>query len=218
MGTIQAVAGEANFKPKVLMLFPVPRSPALRCREYRAQSRSSTLSVGDAVGAKGFYRTGPGPAFDAPNYVHLTTLRVDGSPRSGWPCGVGLEGDRILVCTDDRTWKAKDMRHDPRVSLSVVDLTVIAYRHGSRRRGKSWTGQARCWTAATMDPIAQKYTSEPFPYRGPSRRPFRHFRLRSRRQQPGLADPPASGTLRTALPTTSPLNQCHEIWTRKARP
>ena len=53
---------------------------------------------------------------DAPNYVHLATLRADGSPRSHvvW---VGLEGDHVLVCTSDSTWKAKDMRSDARVSL-----------------------------------------------------------------------------------------------------
>ena len=57
---------------------------------------------------------------EAPNYVHLATLRADGSPRSHvvW---VGLEDDHVLVCTSDWTWKAKDMRRDPRVSLSVVD-------------------------------------------------------------------------------------------------
>src|SRR5215467_7336800 len=59
--------------------------------------------------------------FDAPNYVHLSTLRADGSPRNHvvW---VGLEGDYILVCTSDATWKAKDMRRDPRVALSVTDM------------------------------------------------------------------------------------------------
>src|SRR5579864_4468176 len=57
----------------------------------------------------------------APNYVHLSTLRADGSPRNHvvW---VGLDGDHILVCTSDHTWKAKDMRGDPNVALSVVDF------------------------------------------------------------------------------------------------
>src|SRR3954465_10441782 len=57
---------------------------------------------------------------EAPNYAHLATLRADGSPRSHvvW---VGVEGEQVLVCTSDTTWKAKDMRRDPRVSLSVVD-------------------------------------------------------------------------------------------------
>ena len=58
---------------------------------------------------------------DAPKYVHLATLRADGSPRNHvvW---VGLEGDHVLVCTSDVTWKAGDIRRDPRVALSVVDL------------------------------------------------------------------------------------------------
>ena len=63
---------------------------------------------------------------DAPNYVHLSTLRADGSPRN-WVVWVGLEGDHILVCTSDAIWKAKDMRRDPRVALSVTD-TANPYR------------------------------------------------------------------------------------------
>lgn len=57
---------------------------------------------------------------EAPNYVHLSTLRADGRPRNHvvW---AGLEGDRVLICTSDWTWKAKDMRRDPRVALSVID-------------------------------------------------------------------------------------------------
>ena len=102
---------------------------------------------------------------DAPNYVHLTTLRVDSSPHS-WVVWVGLEGDRILVCTDDRTWKAKDMRHDPRVSLSVVDLTDPYRMAAVQGKVVEVRPDADC---CYMDPIAQKYTSEPFPYRGPSR-------------------------------------------------
>ena len=35
---------------------------------------------------------------EAPNYVHLSTLRADGTPRN-WIVWVGVEGDRILVCT-----------------------------------------------------------------------------------------------------------------------
>jgi Pyridoxamine 5'-phosphate oxidase len=53
--------------------------------------------------------------------VHLSTLRADGSPRN-WVVWVGLEGEHILVCTSDAIWKAKDMRRDPRVPLSVTDI------------------------------------------------------------------------------------------------
>jgi hypothetical protein len=34
---------------------------------------------------------------DAPGYVHLSTLRADGSPRK-WVVWGGLKDDRILVC------------------------------------------------------------------------------------------------------------------------
>ena len=53
----------------------------------------------------------------APNYVHLSTLRADGSPRN-WVVWAGPEDDRILVCTSDAIAKAKDMRRDP-ASLSL---------------------------------------------------------------------------------------------------
>ncbi len=44
---------------------------------------------------------------DAPNYVHLSTLRADGSPRN-WVVWIGVEGDYLQVCTGESTWKAQD--------------------------------------------------------------------------------------------------------------
>jgi PPOX class probable F420-dependent enzyme len=102
---------------------------------------------------------------NAPNYVHLSTLRTDGSPRN-WVVWAGLEGDRILICTGESTWKARDMRHDPRVALSVVDL-ANPYRMAAV--------QGRVVEARPdedgryMDPISVKYTGTSFPMRGPGR-------------------------------------------------
>ena len=102
---------------------------------------------------------------DAPNYVHLSTLRRDGSPRNHvvW---VGLEEDRILVCTSDRTWKAKDMRRNPRVGLSVVDLQDPYKMAAVQGRVIEIRPDHDC---TVMDTIALKYTSRPFPARGPDR-------------------------------------------------
>ena len=102
---------------------------------------------------------------DAPNYVHLATLRADGSPRNHvvW---VGLEGDHVLVCTSDHTWKAKDMRRDPRVALSVNSLAnpyrmaMLQGRVIEERRDEG---------CRHMDPISIKYTGAPFPSRGADR-------------------------------------------------
>lgn len=102
---------------------------------------------------------------EAPNYVHLATLRADGSPRNHvvW---VGLEGDRVLVCTSDATWKAKDMRRDPRVAMSVVDganpyrMAMLQGRVVEERDDEG---------CHYMDPISIKYTGAPFPSRGTDR-------------------------------------------------
>jgi PPOX class probable F420-dependent enzyme len=102
---------------------------------------------------------------DAPNYVHLATLRANGSPRNHvvW---VGLEDERVLVCTSDWTWKAKDMRRDPRVALSLVDL-VNPYRMATLR---GLVVEERPDEGCRfMDPISIKYTNAPFPSRGPDR-------------------------------------------------
>ena len=102
---------------------------------------------------------------DAPNYVHLSTLRADGSPRN-WVVWVGLEDEHILVCTSNAIWKAKDMRRDPRVALSVTD-TDNPYRMAAiQGRVVEVRPDEGC---RYMDPISYKYTGAPFPSRGPDR-------------------------------------------------
>jgi PPOX class probable F420-dependent enzyme len=102
---------------------------------------------------------------EAPNYVHLSTLRADGTPRN-WVVWTGLEGDYILVCTGDSTWKAKDMRRDPRVALSVNDMANPYRMAAVQGRVVEVRSDVDC---RYMDPISVKYTSEPFPSRGPNR-------------------------------------------------
>jgi PPOX class probable F420-dependent enzyme len=102
---------------------------------------------------------------DAPNYVHLATVRADGSPRNHvvW---VGLEGEHVLICTSDVTWKAKDMRRDPRVALSVIDRADpyrMAMLQGRVVQERPDEG------CRYMDPISRKYTGAPFPSRGSDR-------------------------------------------------
>ncbi len=102
---------------------------------------------------------------EAPNYVHLSTLRADGSPRN-WVVWVGLEGDRILVCTSEAVWKAKDMRRDPRVAMSVADLDNPYRMAALQGRVVEIRPDEGC---RYMDPISIKYTGAPFPSRGPDR-------------------------------------------------
>lgn len=102
---------------------------------------------------------------EAPNYVHLSTLRADGSPRN-WVVWVGLEDDHVLICTSDALWKAKDMRRDPRVGLSVTDMTNPYRMATIQGRVVDVRADDDC---RYMDPISIKYTNAPFPRRGPGR-------------------------------------------------
>src|SRR5271154_2789113 len=101
----------------------------------------------------------------APNYVHLSTLRADGSPRN-WVVWVGLEDQLILMCTSETVWKAKDMRRDPRVGLSVSDLSNPYRMATIQGRVIEMRPDEGC---RYMDPISIKYTGAPFPSRGPDR-------------------------------------------------
>jgi PPOX class probable F420-dependent enzyme len=102
---------------------------------------------------------------EAPNYVHLSTLRADGSPRN-WVVWVGLEGEQILVCTSNAIWKAKDMMRDPRVGLSVTDIDNPYRMAAIQGRVVEVRPDTEC---RYMDPISYKYTGKPFPNRGPGR-------------------------------------------------
>lgn len=126
---------------------------------------------------------------DAPNYVHLSTLKADGAPRNHvvW---VGLEGEHVLVCTSDYTHKAADMRRDPRVALSVTDhenpyrMAVLQGRVLEERRDEG---------CRLMDPISIKYTGRPFPSRGADRTCFVIEILRARQHVLGLVHAPGDG-------------------------
>jgi PPOX class probable F420-dependent enzyme len=101
---------------------------------------------------------------EAPNYVHLSTLRADGSPRN-WVVWAGLEDDHILVCTSDAIAKAKDMRRDPRIALSLTDMTNpyrMAAIQGRVVEVRSGEG------CRYMDPISFKYTNAPFHWAAPA--------------------------------------------------
>ncbi|MBV9204813.1 MAG: PPOX class F420-dependent oxidoreductase, partial [Actinobacteria bacterium] len=74
--------------------------------------------------------------------------------------------DYILVCTSEAIWKAKDMRRDPRVALSVTDMANPYRMAAIQGRVVQVRSDEGC---RYMDPISVKYTGAPFPSRGPDR-------------------------------------------------
>jgi PPOX class probable F420-dependent enzyme len=103
---------------------------------------------------------------DGPNFAHLATLMPDGSPQSV-PVWVGREGDHVLICTGEGSLKANNTRRDPRVALSILDFydpykeVQLRGRVIERRPDGDFK---------YMDPISQKYTGKPFPFRSPKGR------------------------------------------------
>lgn len=53
-------------------------------------------------------------------FAHLATLRPDGRPQVT-PMWYGFDGDRILFSTTTARQKHDNVRHDPRVAVSILD-------------------------------------------------------------------------------------------------
>jgi PPOX class probable F420-dependent enzyme len=98
---------------------------------------------------------------DSRNFVHLATVMSDGSPHSAvvW---AGREGDRILVCTEEGSVKARNTLRDPRVAISVFDLDD-PYRQ-AQLRGRV-VERRRDTDFKDTDAISKKYVGKPYPYR-----------------------------------------------------
>ncbi len=100
--------------------------------------------------------------FAGANYAHVATVMRDGAPHSV-PVWVGLEGDRVAFLSSPNSVKARNLRRDPRVSISVTDAaqpTSMAQVRG--RVGEILEGDP-AWTI--IDRIAHKYIGAPYPMR-----------------------------------------------------
>ena len=97
-----------------------------------------------------------------PNFAHLSTLMPDGSPNST-PVWIGLDGDHILIGTGEESLKARNLRRDPRLSLSVVDFHDPYEEVQVRGRVVEFRDDSKL---EVMDRISHKYIGAPFPMRG----------------------------------------------------
>jgi len=55
------------------------------------------------------------------DYLLLTTFTKDGRPKPT-PIWAAADGDRLLVITQEGSWKVKRIRNTPRVTLAVCDM------------------------------------------------------------------------------------------------
>ena len=96
---------------------------------------------------------------DGRNFAHVATIMSDGSPHSA-PVWIGRDGDRLIICTDETSVKARNTARDPRVAISIIDLedpyrvAQLRGRVAERRPDSDFS---------LLDGISRKYVGEPYP-------------------------------------------------------
>lgn len=97
--------------------------------------------------------------FDGTNFAHVATLLPDGAPHSA-PMWTTVEGDRIAIQTSPRSRKARNLDHDPRVAMSVVDSdNPLFVAHLRGLLAEVVTGDP-AWTI--IDRMSYKYLGMPY--------------------------------------------------------
>ena len=92
-------------------------------------------------------------------FGHLATVLPDGAPHSV-PVWVDPEGDRIAILTGPDSRKARNLRHDPRVALSLTPVDNPFEPVIIRGRVAEWIEGDAAWEI--VDRIATKYIGGPY--------------------------------------------------------
>ena len=98
---------------------------------------------------------------DAPNFASLATLMPDGAPKVE-PVWVGREGDLVLIATDSRSLKGRNLDADGRVALSITDYEN-PYEQALIRGRVVETRDDN--DLQVLDALSQQYLGKPFPRR-----------------------------------------------------
>ncbi len=97
---------------------------------------------------------------DAASYAHLATVLPDGSPHST-PVYVGTRGDQIVFFTGPGMRKARNLRRDPRLALSIVPADNPFQPIVVRGRVVEWIEGDVAWEI--IDRLVAKYIDERYP-------------------------------------------------------
>jgi PPOX class probable F420-dependent enzyme len=102
--------------------------------------------------------------FEEPNFWHLATINPDGSPQTTVVWAHTRDG-RILVNTALNRIKPRNIRHDPRVAISVYYAeNPYANIQIQGRVVETITGEQ---AENDIDMLSEKYTGQtPYPWRG----------------------------------------------------
>ncbi|WP_421845665.1 PPOX class F420-dependent oxidoreductase [Mycobacterium sp.] len=86
-------------------------------------------------------------------YILLTTFTKDGRPKPT-PVWAAVDGDRLLVISEEKAWKVKRIRRTPRVTMAICTVR-------GRPKSEAVDGTAaildKSQTGAVYDAIGKRY-------------------------------------------------------------
>jgi PPOX class probable F420-dependent enzyme len=96
---------------------------------------------------------------DGTSLAHLATVLPDGSPHTV-PLWVGTHDDQIVFLTGPGSRKARNLRRDPRVAMSLTPADNPFQPVIIRGRVIEWIEGDAAWEI--IDQISMKYTGAPY--------------------------------------------------------
>ena len=96
---------------------------------------------------------------DGTPFAHLASVLPDGAPHTV-PVWIGTYGDHIVFLTGPQSRKARNLRRDPRVALSLTPPDNPFQPVIVRGRVVEWLEGDAGWTI--VDQLAVKYTGRPY--------------------------------------------------------
>jgi PPOX class probable F420-dependent enzyme len=96
---------------------------------------------------------------DSTPIAHVATVLPDGSPHCT-PMWIGTRGEQIVVFTHPNTRKARNLRRDPRVAISISPADDPWVPVVVRGRVVEWIDGEDGW--AIVDQLAMKYVNAPY--------------------------------------------------------
>ncbi|MFL6106175.1 MAG: PPOX class F420-dependent oxidoreductase [Marmoricola sp.] len=96
---------------------------------------------------------------DGTPIAHVATLLPDGAPHSV-PVWIGTHEGKVVIMTGPESQKARNLRHDPRVALSLTPPDRPFEPVVLRGRVVTWLDGTEGWRV--VDAMAQKYIGGPY--------------------------------------------------------